>query len=73
MAKVRKNPTISKPLIDEEAVLRFATAAPDMTADLITISLQLKKELYASLEREANRKDRSVEEQIRKLLTKHLG
>lgn len=28
MAKKRKSPTIQKPLIDEETVLRFASAAP---------------------------------------------
>jgi hypothetical protein len=77
MSKERKRAAISKPLIDEEAVLRFAEAAarPVETAtaaDHVTVTFSLKKEHYAVLERESARKGRTVEEQLRKLLAKHL-
>ena len=64
-------------MIDEELVLGFARAAatpaaPEMSADHVAVNVTLKKELYAALEREAARKGRTVEEQIRKYLVKCL-
>jgi hypothetical protein len=77
MSKERKPAVIGKPVIDEEAVLRFVAAAP--SAELVSagtavqLTISLKREVYVALEREAARKSRTVEEQVRKVLTKHVG
>ena len=98
MSKERKSPTILKPMIDEEAALRFAStgsapasgpamdkssAAPprqpaskkpyseDIGKDMRQISITLKKDLYERIAKDAARKDRTVEEHLKKHLTKH--
>ncbi|TWJ16866.1 ribbon-helix-helix protein, CopG family [Geobacter argillaceus] len=82
MTKERKKPTVTKPVIDEEAVLRFAEGgaagqgngdARQDKGELIPITVPVKRELYAALEREAARKKRTVEEFVRRLLAKHCG
>ncbi len=86
MSKERKPAVIRKPVIDEEALLRFVAAASSAegvstgkTATVegdgttVQLTITLKRDMYTALEREANRKSRTVEEQARKILTKHVG
>lgn len=82
MTKERKVPAIAKPVFDETTTLRFAEASGDLAgispqpADekgRVPLTLLIKPELYAVLEREASRKGRSVESLVRKHLTKHFG
>ncbi len=84
MSKERKPAVIRKPVVDEEAVLRFVAAvpAPEGAAPgkpasgeeegTVQLTVSLKREVYGALEREARRKSRTVSEQARKILTKHL-
>ena len=86
MSKERKPAIIKKPVFDEDAVLRFVAAATPAEKPLaakmgkgesghgdVPLTITLKSDLYAALAKEAARKSRTVEEQVRKILAKHLG
>jgi hypothetical protein len=80
MTKERKKTTVAKPLFDEEAALRFAAGATanaaqdgEIAGGLISVTITLKRDVYVSLEREAAKKERTVEEHLRKFLTKHFA
>ncbi|MGD0101065.1 MAG: hypothetical protein ABSC60_12020 [Acidobacteriota bacterium] len=97
MKKQRKSATILKPVIDEEAVLLFASEGSGPASELSTdrapkaesiqpeikksshnrvekdmrqISLVISKSLYDRIAKEAARKNRTVEEHLKKHLTK---
>lgn len=91
MKKQRKTATILKPVIDEEAALRFASAGSGPTTepstekspksaskpasqkvpdDMRLISFAIKKDLYEAIAEEAAGKNRTIEEHLRKHLTK---
>ena len=97
MKKERKSATILKPEIDEEAAIRFASAASapvpapskakphkaaskeripakdssaDIGKDMRQILLTIKRGLYDRIAKEAARKNRTVEEHLKKHLTK---
>jgi hypothetical protein len=86
MSKERKPAIIRKPVLDEDAVLRFVAAAspaekqPAVKTDkgessngVVPLTISLKSDMYAALAKEAARKSRTVEEQVRKILSKHLS
>lgn len=99
MKKRKQSPTILKPVIDEEAALRFAMAgsgtspepsipkspeavlrpaakkAPDTEVEknVRLISFAIKKDLYDKIAEEAARKNRTIEEHLRKHLMKRYG
>ncbi len=82
MSKERKPAIIRKPVFDEDAVLRFVAAASmaepksakgENNDGIVQLTISLKSDIHAALTKEAARKSRSVEEQVRKILTKHLG
>jgi len=82
MSKVRKKPTVAKPLVDEATILRFAAAgvARESAAvveqsttqdDQTAVAVSLKRDIFAALEKDAARKGRTVADQIAKILAKH--
>ncbi len=85
MKKHKIIPTILKPLIDEEAALQFASYGVDelsktaskpagsdneLKKGLRRISLTIAEDLYNKIAKEAAKKNRSVEEHLRKHLVK---
>jgi hypothetical protein len=87
MTRDRKRPGIKKPVIDEEAILRFATAHTE-TAEppaaskeekpanddaTVRLTISLSRETYGRIVKEAARKERSVEDLLQRHLSKHYG
>lgn len=82
MKKNREFPPVAKPHFDEEAVLAFASAgsgakqatcaSPNESGGQIQVIVPLSPKLYAALQKEATRKERTPADMIRKILAKHL-
>jgi len=82
MTRAKSRPPMHKPLFDVEGVLRFAAQEGPATVheerpggdpDRPGITLSLKPETIARLKAEAIRKEKSLEQIVEKLVTKHLG
>ena len=79
MSKERKQAAIRKPVIDEEAVLRFVAAGAGQSQsemvddENVTLTVTIRREVFRAIEREASKKGRSLEETARKALTKQFG
>jgi hypothetical protein len=100
MRKEKTIPSISKPMIDEDKVLEFASIgssqtpksrieqSPDKSSVQATlkghaeetigkglrrISIIIKKSLYERIAKDAARKDRTVEEHLKRHLAKYYG
>lgn len=81
MRKNRDFPPVAKPHFDEEAVLAFASAqsrqerpvtAADGSEGQFQVIVPLSPKLFAALQKEATRKDRTAADLVRKILAKHL-
>jgi len=82
MKPAKTRPVIHKPDFDVEGILRFAgqeTTAPrydhDSSSecpDRPTLTLRIKAEVVAKLTTEAARKEKTIEQVIEKLVSKHL-
>jgi hypothetical protein len=81
MKKNRDFPPLAKPHFDEEAVLAFASAqshreqpatAPNESDGHVQVIVQFSPKLFAALQKEAARKERSPADLIRKIVAKHL-
>jgi hypothetical protein len=76
-------PSAHKPVFDEESILRFAALGSEQSAkdpqagadhpERHSLSLQLKPEIIKLLRAEADRKGKTVEQIVAKLVSKHLG
>ncbi len=79
----KPKPQVSKPVFDEEMVLRFAARAASgadrapptgpAATERTSITLQLKPEIISLLTAEADRRGKSVDQVVAKLVSKHLG
>jgi hypothetical protein len=79
----KSKPSVHKPLFDEESILRFAAlgseqgtkGAPSGTAlpERHHLSLQLKPDVISLLRAEADRKGKTVDQIVAKLVSKQLG
>jgi predicted HicB family RNase H-like nuclease len=83
MTRPKARPPVVKPVFDADSVLSFAaleTRQPDHNGhsagadpDRVNLTLNLKPEVVARLKAEAARKEKSLEQVVEKLVTKHLG
>jgi len=65
-----------KPVFDAEGILRFAsqgTSPVGGNAERVSLPLMLKPEVISRLKAEASRKEKTIEQIVEKLVTKHLG
>jgi len=83
MTRAKTRPPMQKPVFDVEGILRFAALETPATGndgrsaggdpDRSRLTIMLKPEIIARLKTEAARKDKTVEQIVEKLVTKHLG
>ena len=76
-------PAVHKPVFDEDSVLRFAALGAEQNAtespsardasDRQGLKLMLKPEIIKILTAEAARKEKTVDQVVAKLVSKHLG
>ncbi len=76
MTRAKTKPSLHKPVFDADSILRFAalgtpTAGGD--PERTSVTLALKAEVVARLKAEAARKEKTLEQIVEKLVTKHLG
>lgn len=80
MTRAKTSPAIHKPDFDVDGILRFAaqeTSAPghDLRVDpkRLSLPLMLKPDVITRLKAEAVRKEKSVDQIVEKLVSKHLN
>lgn len=83
MTRAKTKPTMHKPVFDAEGILSFAAQGvhtnghePDPAAsdhDRLSITLALKSDVIARLKAEAARKEKTLEQIVEKLVSKHLN
>ena len=79
----KSKPSVHKPLFDEESILRFAALGSEQSTkgappgaehpERHSLSLQLKPDVISLLRAEADRKGKTVDQIVAKLVSKHLG
>lgn len=79
----KTTPSAHKPLFDEESILRFAALGAVQGTkggpsgaehpERLSLSLQLKPDVISLLRAEADRKGKTVDQIVAKLVSKHLG
>jgi hypothetical protein len=76
MTKSKAKPPMHKPAFDAEGILRFASggvSSDSIDPDRTGLTLMLKPEVVSRLKAEASRKEKTLEQIVEKLVTKHLG
>lgn len=81
MTRVKSKPTVHKPVFDTESILRFAAMeVPPVVHEAQPagdgpdrLTLMLKPDVIALLRAEAARKEKTIEQIVTKLVSKHLG
>lgn len=83
MTRAKSKPAVHKPVFDAESILRFASLGADPVggelrhvaedADCTVLSLKLKATVISRLQAEAARKEKTIDQVVEKLVTKHLG
>jgi hypothetical protein len=81
MTRVKSKATVHKPVFDTESILRFAAlAVPPGVHEAHPagdgtdrLTLMLKPDVISLLRAEAARKEKSIEQIVTKLVSKHLG
>ena len=83
MTRAKTSPAIHKPDFDVDGILRFAAqeaSAPDhdlrpdgVDPKRLSLTLRLKPDVIASLNAEAARKEKTVDQIVEKLVSKHLN
>jgi len=83
MTRAKTRPPMHKPVFDTDGILRFAAMGETPNGhdlrpaggdpDRGSLTLMLKSEVISRLKAEAARKEKTVEQIVEKLVTKHLG
>jgi hypothetical protein len=83
MTRAKSKPPVHKPVFDTEGILRFAALEENpaghdarpagMDPDRLHLTLLLKPEVMNRLKAEAARKEKTIDQIVEKLVTKHLG
>ena len=75
MTKSKARPPMHKPAFDAEGILRFASQGASPAggdSDRVSLTIMLKPEAVSRLKAEASRKEKTLEQIVEKLVTKHL-
>jgi hypothetical protein len=83
MTRTKTKAPMHKPVFDAEGILRFAgleehpaghdAGSAGADPDRLNLTLQLKPEVISRLKTEAARKEKTIDQIVEKLVTKHLG
>jgi len=76
MTKTKAKPPMHKPAFDAEGILSFAARGiprDGEDSDRVSLTIMLKTEAVVRLKAEASRKEKTLEQIIEKLVSKHLG
>jgi len=76
MTRTKTTPQIHKPAFDADGVLHFAArgVSPNLEVpDRVSLTLVLKTEIISRLKAEASRKEKTIDQVVEKLVSKHLG
>lgn len=83
MTRAKTKPTMHKPVFDAEGILSFAGQGLTPSGhdfgpaggehDRISVTLALKPDVIARLKAEAARKEKTLEQIVEKLVSKHLN
>jgi hypothetical protein len=75
MTRAKTKPTMRKPVLDAEGILRFAAQGVSPAvgdSNRFSLTLMLKPEAVSRLQAEASRKEKTIEQIVEKLVAKHL-
>jgi len=76
MTRTKTTPQVHKPAFDADGVLHFAAqgGTPILEdTDRVSLTLVLKAEVISRLKAEASRKEKTINQVVEKLVSKHLG